>query len=130
MSTENEKIVTDLFKAWNRLDFAGAGNLLTDSFVFQADPSAKPITGKDKVLAEWGSYLKFMTSYEFKIRQLVSAGDVVILERVEWIGTKRGNTLELPIVGVFELSGGKISAWRDYWDPRMAGPPPAASAQS
>jgi limonene-1,2-epoxide hydrolase len=123
MSTENERIVTELFGAWKRLDFSGAGELLADSFVFQPDPSAKPIQGRAAVVAEWQGYLKFMKSYDYKFSQTLSSGGVVMVERVEWIGTKKGKTIELPIVGVFELSGGKITAWRDYWDPRMAAPP-------
>ncbi len=123
MSTENEKTVTELFNAWKRLDFVGATGLLTDSFIFQADPSVKPIEGRDAVGKEWQSYLKFMASYDFKISQMLSSNNVVMVERVEWIGTRKGKTIELPIVGVFELTGGKISAWRDYWDPRMALPP-------
>jgi limonene-1,2-epoxide hydrolase len=126
MPTENEKTVTELLNSWSRLDFAAAIELVTDSFTYQPDPSAKLINGKDAVLAEWKSYLKFMKSYEFKVLHMLGAGDLVMMERTEWIGTKRGK-IELPIMGVFELSGGKISAWRDYWDPRMAGPPPAAS---
>jgi limonene-1,2-epoxide hydrolase len=128
MSTENERIVTQLFSAWNRLDFSGAGELLADSFVFQADPSAKPINGRAAAVTEWQGYLKFMTSYEFKFSHILSAGNTVMVERVEWIGTRKGKRIELPIVGVFELSGGKISAWRDYWDPRMALPAPAPAA--
>jgi limonene-1,2-epoxide hydrolase len=127
MSTENEKIVIELFNAWKRLDFAGATSLLTDTFTFQADPSAKPIEGKDAVGKEWQSYLKFMASYDFKIAQMLSSDNVIMIERVERIGTKKGKTIELPIVGVFELTDGKISAWRDYWDPRMALPPAPAA---
>jgi limonene-1,2-epoxide hydrolase len=26
------------------------------------------------------------------------------------------NAVSLPVVGVFEVSGGKIKAWRDYFD--------------
>ena len=128
MSTETERIVTELLNAWSRLDFAGATELVTDSFVYQPDPSAKLIKGKDAVLAVWQSYLKFMKSYEFKTLHILSAGDVVMMERLEWIGTKRGK-MELPIMGVFEVSGGKLSAWRDYWDTKMAAPPSAESSK-
>ena len=27
-----------------------------------------------------------------------------------------GKNVELPVMGVFELTDGKISAWRDYFD--------------
>jgi limonene-1,2-epoxide hydrolase len=128
MSAENERIVTELLNAWSRLDFPAAAELVAESFVYQPDPSAKLINGKAAVLVEWQSYLKFMKSYEFKIRHMLSAGDVVMMERTEWVGTKRGK-VELPIMGVFELAGGKLIAWRDYWDTKMAAPPaPASSA--
>ncbi len=122
MSAESEKIVTELLNAWSRLDFAAAAELVTDAFVYQPDPSAKLIKGREAVLAEWRGYLKFMKSYEYKVLHMLSSGNVVMMERTEWIGTKRGRT-ELPIMGIFEVSGGKLTAWRDYWDPRMAAPP-------
>jgi len=127
MSAENERIVTELLNAWSRLDFNAAAELVADSFVYQPDPSAKRIDGKAAVLAEWQSYLKFMKSYEFKICHMLSAGDVVMMERTEWVGTKRGK-VELPIMGVFELAGGKLTAWRDYWDTKMAAPPAPTSS--
>jgi limonene-1,2-epoxide hydrolase len=36
-------------------------------------------------------------------------------ERVD-VFTLPGRTFELPVMGAFEVSGGKISAWRDYFD--------------
>jgi len=67
-----------------------------------------PIEGRAAVVAEWQGYLKFMKSYDYKFSHTLSSGNAVMVERVEWIGTKKGKTIELPIVGVFELSGGNI----------------------
>ncbi len=128
MKPESEKLVTGLLDAWARLDFDAAIALVTDSFVYQPDPAAELVKGRDAVLALWRSYLKFMKSYEYKPLFVLSSDNLVMMERTEWIGTKRGRT-ELPIMGIFEVSGGKLSAWRDYWDPRMA-MPPASTAQS
>ena len=42
-------------------------------------------------------------------------GDVVIAERLD--RTMVGETaVDLPCCGVFEMRGGKIAAWRDYFD--------------
>jgi limonene-1,2-epoxide hydrolase len=128
MPAENEKLVTELLNAWSRLDFAAAAELVADAFVYQPDPSAKLINGKAAVLAEWQGYLKFMKSYEFKTRHMLSAGNVVMMERTEWIGTRKGKT-ELPILGVFEAEGGKLTAWRDYWDTKMAAPIASAASK-
>ena len=39
-------------------------------------------------------------------------------ERVDRM-TFNGKPVELPVAGVFEISGGKIRAWRDYFDMQM-----------
>ena len=37
-------------------------------------------------------------------------------ERVDWIELKGGKKAELPIMAAFEIRGGKIAVWRDYYD--------------
>ncbi len=50
-----------------------------------------------------------------EILHLVSAGDVVMAERLD--RTKAGdNGVDLPCTGVFEMESGKIKIWRDYFD--------------
>jgi limonene-1,2-epoxide hydrolase len=45
----------------------------------------------------------------------MSSDNVVIAERLD--RTRAGDkTVELPCVGVFEIEGGKIKTWRDYFD--------------
>ena len=46
---------------------------------------------------------------------LLSAGDVVIAERVDRT-VANGKPVDLPCCGVFELREGKIAVWRDYFD--------------
>ena len=55
------------------------------------------------------------SAVEFKILKSLAAGNVVMNERVDifQMGPKR---IELPVAGVFEVNGGKIAAWRDYFD--------------
>ncbi len=128
MSAQNEALVTAFLGAWSRLDFPAAAEMVTDDFVYLPDPAAKPVHGRDAVLSLWRSYLKFMTSYEFKPLHTISSDTVVVMERTEWIGTRKGKT-ELPIMGIFEVRGGKLCAWRDYWDTRMAEPVAAEAAK-
>jgi limonene-1,2-epoxide hydrolase len=45
----------------------------------------------------------------------VSKGDVVIAERLDRT-VAGGKPVDLPCCGVFELQGGRIKAWRDYFD--------------
>jgi limonene-1,2-epoxide hydrolase len=63
--------------------------------------------------------LKGTTLLEFKILHTASNGNVVFNERVDTAETN-GKRASLPVVGVFEVTaGGKISAWRDYFDLEM-----------
>ena len=39
----------------------------------------------------------------------------MLTERVD-VFTLAGKSFELPVMGTFEISDGKISAWRDYFD--------------
>jgi limonene-1,2-epoxide hydrolase len=128
MSAQNEALVTAFLGAWSRLDFPAAAELVTDDFVYLPDPAAKLVHGREAVLSLWRSYLKFMTSYEFKTLHMISSDTIVMMERTEWIGTRKGKT-ELPIMGIFEVRGGKLCAWRDYWDTRMAEPVAAEAAK-
>jgi limonene-1,2-epoxide hydrolase len=56
-----------------------------------------------------------MVALPWEIHHIVAADDVVMTERVDHfqVGDKR---ISVPCMGIFELRGMKISAWRDYWD--------------
>jgi limonene-1,2-epoxide hydrolase len=57
----------------------------------------------------------------FEIRAIGRAGDRAFAERVEHFTPKageEGEAFSLPVLGVFELTDGKVSAWRDYFDRR------------
>ena len=55
------------------------------------------------------------TETDWEIVNVVSAGDLVVAERVD--RTKAGDkSVDLPCVGVFEMQNGKIKVWRDYFD--------------
>ena len=45
----------------------------------------------------------------------VSGDNIIMMERVDQI-PREGGVHELPVMGVIELEGGKISAWREYFD--------------
>jgi limonene-1,2-epoxide hydrolase len=56
-----------------------------------------------------------MAALPWEIVHIVADGDLVMAERVD--NFRVGETrISVPCVGVFELRGGKIAAWRDYWD--------------
>jgi limonene-1,2-epoxide hydrolase len=74
-----------------------------------------PVVGTEAIRTTIEGFTAGVDRIEFRVRNLVADGAVVLTERVDAfvIGDR---TLELPVMGTFELRDGKIAAWRDYFD--------------
>ncbi len=111
---ENARIVRDFIAAWSRLDAAELAAFFTEDGVYHNMP-ARPVAGRAAVQAFISGFIKDWTATEWDVLNLVEAGDVVIAERLD--RTRVGDKpVDLPCCGVFEMSGGKIKVWRDYFD--------------
>lgn len=111
---DNAQIITDFIAAWSRLDADELIEYFTDDGTYYNMP-AQPVTGKDNVKKLIESFLTTWTETQWDIIHLVSSGDVVIAERLD--RTKLGDkSVDLPCCGVFEMEGGKIKVWRDYFN--------------
>jgi limonene-1,2-epoxide hydrolase len=120
MSAENQQIVTDFCRAWSRMNLEEILGFMSDDAVYHNIPMA-PAKGKDAIRAVVNGFLKMADAIDFKILHTAGAGNLVMNERVDSFVYKGGKKGAVPVVGVFEVSGGKISAWRDYFDMKMAG---------
>jgi limonene-1,2-epoxide hydrolase len=118
MATEAEKIVTDFCNAWPRKNIEELLNFFTDDAVYHNIP-VEPARGKAAIRAVINSFLPAAKSIEFKVLKSAGAGNFVMNERVDVFDLGGGKTISLPVAGVFEVNGGKISAWRDYFDMQM-----------
>ena len=61
-----------------------------------------------------------------RIDVLTSAetGNKVLNERIDYLlGADGEPVMTVPVMGIFEVSGGKITAWRDYFDTITNVPP-------
>jgi limonene-1,2-epoxide hydrolase len=85
-------------------------------------------SGPDEAL---GFYREFsdqtgMTGMKIDILAIAAAGDKVLTERIDWILDENGAAvMKVPVMGIFEVADGRITAWRDYFD-TIANAPPAA----
>ena len=120
MSAENEKIVTDFCRAWSRMNLDEILAFMTDDAVYHNIPMA-PARGRAAIRAVCEGFLKMADAIDFRVLNTASAGNVVMNERVDSFVYKGGKKGSVPVVGVFEVNGGKITAWRDYFDMKMAG---------
>jgi limonene-1,2-epoxide hydrolase len=118
MATEAEKIVTEFIDAWPRKNVDELLGFFTDDAVYHNIP-LEPAKGKAAIRGVINTFLPMAKSLHFKVLKSASAGNVVFNERVDVFDLGNGKTISLPVAGVFEITGSKISAWRDYFDMAM-----------
>lgn len=110
----NEEVVRAFVAAWSRLNVDELVDYFTPDGTYH-NMMAKPVSGHDNLRRFIGGFIRGWSATDWEILNIVAHGDVVIAERVDrtQVGDKR---VELPCCGVFEMSGGKIKVWRDYFD--------------
>ena len=110
------EIVRRFCAAWegDAVDAAAIAAFFTDDGVYHNIPMA-PMEGKQAIRDGLAGMKSMISSVRFDIHRQVAAGDLVMNERTDHL-EMGGNTIALPVVGVFELEGDKIKAWRDYFD--------------
>jgi limonene-1,2-epoxide hydrolase len=85
-----------------------------DDAVYHNMP-VEPAVGREAILGLLNMFVTPAERVEFRVRNIVANGDVVLTERVD-VFVLPNATIELPVMGTFEVKGGKIVAWRDYFD--------------
>ena len=113
------EIVRRFCAAWS--DNVGATELaafFTDDAVYHNIPMA-PVTGREAIAKNIASFIRpgapGIESIEFRVINIAANGAVVMTERVDVFKLPH-KSFELPVMGTFEVSEGKINAWRDYFD--------------
>ena len=110
---DNIDLIRRFCDAWATVDIPAILDFFADDAIYRNMP-IQPAQGKDAIK---GLIEQFMAPFErcdWEVKHIAAAGDVVLTERVDrFFGEK---TIELPVMGVFELRDGKIAAWRDYFD--------------
>jgi limonene-1,2-epoxide hydrolase len=114
MGADASKVVTEFCAAWVRMDPDELAEYFTDDGVYHNIPMA-PFEGKQAIRDGLAGMKSMISSIRFDVHRQVASGDVVMNERTDYL-SMGGNDVALPVVGVFEIEGGKIKAWRDYFD--------------
>jgi limonene-1,2-epoxide hydrolase len=112
--TDAIDVVQEFCDSWAKGDLDLTVGFFTEDAVYHNIPVA-PVTGKDAIRETIAGFTAGVERVEFRVRNIVADGNVVLTERVDVFFTPQV-TIELPVMGVFELVDGKIGAWRDYFD--------------
>jgi limonene-1,2-epoxide hydrolase len=106
--------VTRFCEAWSKLDLDEIVGFLSDDAVYHNIP-LDPVTGREAIRATIAGFTAGVDRVEFEILNTAVDGNVVLNERIDrFVSPER--TIELPVMGTFEVADGRITAWRDYFD--------------
>lgn len=108
--------ITKLFlKAVEPLNYDNALTLVAQTCEYTNPPPIGTVHGPAGIRAMLEPFFSPTLENEFRILREAATGPVVMLERLDrhrladkWV--------ELPVTGVFEVHGGLITYWRDYFD--------------
>jgi limonene-1,2-epoxide hydrolase len=107
-------IVRDFCAIWAKGDYDAVMDFFTDDIVYHNIP-VDPMVGKDAVRGMMAMFTTGVERIEFRVDNIAATGNVVLTERVDFFFLP-DKTIELPVMGTFEVRDGKIAKWRDYFD--------------
>ena len=115
MTNDATALVTEFCAAFgNGKTPAELLDYFTDDAVYHNIP-VDPAVGREAILGLLTMFLTPAQGVEFRVRNIVADGNTVLTERLD-VFQLGDATLELPVMGTFEVRDGKIAAWRDYFD--------------
>src|SRR5439155_15192663 len=86
----------------------------TDDAVYHNIPVA-PVSGRDAIRSTIEMFTGGVRRIEFRMLNIAADDGIVLTERVD-VFVLPNVTIELPVMGTFEVRDGKIAKWRDYFD--------------
>jgi limonene-1,2-epoxide hydrolase len=110
----NSEIISRFCEAYQRMDADELIAYFHDDAVYHNIPMS-PLVGRAAILQSLEALPAKFQAMRFETLRQVAAGDVVFNERIDYLQVGE-REIVLPVAGVFELDGGRIRAWRDYFD--------------
>jgi limonene-1,2-epoxide hydrolase len=112
---DNGTVIRRFIDAWSRLDAAELAAYFCEDGTYHNVP-LPPVVGRANIEETIRAFTASWTTTRWEIRHLLASGNVVVAERIDRTRCIGDRSVDLPIVGVFELEQGKIKVWRDYFD--------------
>jgi limonene-1,2-epoxide hydrolase len=113
------EVVRRFCSSWaDNLSASELAAFFTDDAVYHNIPLT-PVIGRQAIAKTIDSFIRpgapGIESIQFHVVNIATNGPVVMTERVD-VFKLPNKSFELQVMGTFEVSDGKIKAWRDYFD--------------
>jgi limonene-1,2-epoxide hydrolase len=119
-SADGEKVARSFIDSWTTKPIDEIVGHLDENVVFINVPDPKPIKGRKDAKTFLEPFFQkdpLVVPFTFKteVKHLAANGPDVLLDRVDTF-VIAGKTWEIPVATYFEVKGGKITVWKDYFD--------------
>jgi limonene-1,2-epoxide hydrolase len=108
-------LVVEFCKLWASPNPEELASYFTEDAVYHNIPMA-PVQGRETIKEFIAGFLAAFDGIDFQIHRQVCDDTLVMNERTDVMHRKDGSEIPLPVMGVFEVVDGRITAWRDYFD--------------
>lgn len=115
MSDDPIDVVQRFCDTWATGDLDAIMGFLAEDAVYHNIP-VEPVQGHEAIRTTIEGFTAGVDRIEFEVKAIAAAGGVVLTERVDTFHRPAGDPIVLPVMGTFEVAGGTITAWRDYFD--------------
>ena len=116
--SQNTAVIDEFVAAWGSLDLDKIMSFFTPDAVYINIPIDPANEGVEAIRKTIEGFIGMADQIEFVVGLTTENGaGVVMNERVDRFHLRSADKwVEAQVMGVFELEGGKIKAWRDYFD--------------
>jgi len=114
-NSDNVDRVRAFLDSWKSCDADRITGFMSDDCFYHNVP-IDPVQGRAEIRAFLTGFLAQVEEANFELLAIAESEDgKVLTERVDRFRIN-GQWLGLRVMGIFELEGGEISNWRDYYD--------------
>lgn len=103
-----------MIAAWNVMDWSAATALMTENARLHS-MMIEPVVGRDVIHERFVHLGAMAKSIDLQVRNMGVINGTLFMERLDTF-VCNGKSGAVPVVGVLEFDGDKISVWREYYD--------------
>lgn len=115
MTRSADELITEFCTKWSTPDPQELAGYFAEDGIYHNIPM-DAVQGREAIKDFIAGFLAAFDGIDFRVHRQVSDGNLVMNERTDVMRRKDGESIPLPVTGVFEIENGQIKAWRDYFD--------------
>lgn len=109
-----QSFMAAFISGWATGDAATVAAFFAEDAVYHNGP-LEPVRGRDAIEATLAGFMALGGRVDVDMPYILANESIVMTERIDHFMRPEG-TVSLAVMGIFEVKGDQITAWRDYFD--------------